>query len=191
MRVTQQQLIDILENTDANNVTLLYETPVKMNKRNNPFFVQEGRAWVQQNSVTKRVVDTFGFGLNYTDEVNKELKSNGAEANYQAGEVSWAETIVPNKVIKHKGTGKYYIKIFRSSIANHPVVERTVEYFVDGEPATDEQMRIIEEFEVKTDGNVKKQETAGLSNENQVKMQTIAFDNIISIVVDNTMYELK
>ena len=63
MRITQQQLIDILDNTDANNVTLLYETPVKMNKKGNPFFVKEGRAFVQVNSVTKKVIDTFGFGL--------------------------------------------------------------------------------------------------------------------------------
>ena len=191
MRITQQQLIDILDNTDANNVTLLYETPVKMNKKGNPFFVKEGRALVQVNSVTKKVIDTFGFGLNYTDEVNKGLKSNGMDANYQAGEVSWAETVIPNKVIKHKTTGKYYIKIFNSYIVGHPMVERTTEYFVDGEPATDEQMKIIDEFEIKTDGNVKKQEDAGLSNPEQVKMQTINFDNIISIVVDNVMYELK
>ena len=78
MRITQQQLIDILDNTDANNVTLLYETPVKMNKKGNPFFVKEGRALVQVNSVTKKVIDTFGFGLNYTDEVNRELKNAGA-----------------------------------------------------------------------------------------------------------------
>lgn len=191
MRITQQQLIDILDNTDANNVTLLYETPVKMNKKGNPFFVKEGRALVQVNSVTKKVIDTFGFGLNYTDEVNRELKNAGADANYQAGEVSWAETVVPNKVIKHKTTGKYYIKIFNSYIAGKPMVERTVEYFVDGQPATDEQMKTINEFEIKTDGNIKKQEIAGLSNAEQVKMQTINFDNIISIVVDDVMYELK
>lgn len=191
MRITQQQLIDILDNTDANNVTLLYETPVKMNKKGNPFFVKEGHALVQVNSVTKKVIDTFGFGLNYTDEVNKGLKSNGMDANYKAGEVSWAETVIPNKVIKHKTTGKYYIKIFNSYIVGHPMVERTTEYLVDGEPATDEQMKIIDEFEIRTDGNVKKQEDAGLSNPEQVKMQTINFDNIISIVVDNVMYELK
>lgn len=191
MRITQQQLIDILDNTDANNVTLLYETPVKMNKKGNPFFVKEGRALVQTNSVTKKVIDTFGFGLNYTDEVNRGLKNAGADANYQAGEVSWAETVVPNKVIKHKTTGKYYIKIFNSYIAGKPMVERTVEYFVDGQPATNEQMKIINEFEIKTDGNIKKQEIAGLSNAEQVKMQTINFDNIISIVVDDVMYELK
>ena len=191
MRITQQQLIDILDNTDANNVTLLYETPVKMNKKGNPFFVKEGRTLVQVNSVTKKVIDTFGFGLNYTDEVNRGLKSAGADANYQAGEVSWAETVVPNKVIKHKTTGKYYIKIFNSYIAGKPMVERTVEYFVDGQPATDEQMKTIKEFEIKTDGNIKKQEIAGLSNAEQVKMQTINFDNIISIVVDDVMYELK
>ena len=191
MRITQQQLIDILDNTDANNVTLLYETPVKMNKKGNPFFVKEGRTLVQVNSVTKKVIDTFGFGLNYTDEVNRGLKSAGADANYQAGEVSWAETVVPNKVIKHKTTGKYYIKIFNSYIAGKPMVERTVEYFVDGQPATDEQMKTIKEFEIKTDGNIKKQEIAGLSNAEQVKMQTINVDNIISIVVDDVMYELK
>ena len=191
MRITQQQLIDILDNTDANNVTLLYETPVKMNKKGNPFFVKEGRTLVQVNSVTKKVIDTFGFGLNYTDEVNRGLKSAGADANYQAGEVSWAETVVPNKVIKHKTTGKYYVKIFNSYIAGKPMVERTVEYFVDGQPATDEQMKTIKEFEIKTDGNIKKQEIAGLSNAEQVKMQTINVDNIISIVVDDVMYELK
>lgn len=189
MRVTQQQLIDILENTDVNNITLLYEAPVKMNKKGNPFFTQEGRAWIQQDSVTKRVVDTFGFGLNYTDEVNNKLKAAGAEGNYRAGEVSWADTVVPNKVIKHKGTGKYYIKIFFSP--NTGGSERTVEYLVNGQPATDEQMDIIRQFEIKTDGNVKKQETAGLSNDNQVKIQTVAFDNIISVIIDDTMYELK
>lgn len=190
MRITQQQLIDILGSTDADNVTLLYESPVKMNKKGNPFFVKEGRTLVPIHSVTKKVINTFGFGLNYTHEVNKGLKSMGAEANYKANAVPWAETVIPDKVIKHKTTGKYYIIVFDTYIIGHPMVERTVEYYVDGETPTEEQMNIISEFETETDGNVKKQEIAGLPNIEQVKTKRVSFDNIIAIVIDNVMYEL-
>ena len=190
MRVTQNQLVDILEKTDADNVTVLYEKPVKMNKRGNPFFEKQGNTLVPIHDVTKRVIDTFGFGRNYAKEVNKELKRQGKEANYEAKNIPWKDTVVQDKVYRHKENGTLYLQVFMMFLPNTPIVERTTEYFVDGEPATDEEMRIIDEFEVSNTSGVKKQELAGLTNENQVKPNTIKFDNIISIVVDDTMYEL-
>lgn len=188
MKVTQEQLIDIIRKNDSDDITVLYEVPVKMNKTGNPFYTKEGRSFTQLKSVTKRVINTFGFGLNYADEINKELRRNDMEGDYKAKEVAWAETVIPDKVIRHKVTGKYYLKLFNVYIPNVP--ERSVSFFVDGEPASDEEMEIISQFEIKTDGNVKRQEDAGLSNENQVKMQTVAFDNLIAVVLDDVMYEL-
>lgn len=190
MKVNQNQLVEILRDTDADNVTVLSETPVKMNKTGNPFYAKEGRKMVEVNVVTKRTINTYGFNLNYKDEVNRELKNAGKEADYQAAERSWAETVVPNKVIRHKGNGTLYLIVFNSFIANKPTIAKESEYYVDGIPATDEQMEIISQFEIGHTSGVKKQEDAGLTWENQVSTQTIKFDNIISIVIDNTMYEL-
>lgn len=190
MKVTQEQLIDILRDTDADNVTVLSETPVKMNKTGNPFYTKEGRGYIEVNVVTKRTISTYGFNLNYKDEVEKELKRAGKEGEYQVKERAWAETVVPNKVIRHKGNGTLYLVVYNSFILNHPAIEKESEYYVDGVPATEEQMETIFQFEIGHSG-VKKQEDAGLSEENQVSQQTIKFDNIISIVIGNTMYELE
>ena len=189
MRVTQQQLVDILDNSDASSIIVVYEKPVKMNKTGNPFYVKEGRASVLQNDVTKRVVDSFGFGMNYVNMVNRRIRANGGEGNYQAKKVEWAEDVILHKVVRHKVTGQLYLIVFPTE--GDMEIERVTEYYVDGEPATDEQMEIISKFEVKSSGIVKKQAEAGLTEYDQVPYNTIKFDNIISVVLDNHLYELK
>jgi len=192
MKVTQDQLIDILADSDESYITVFAETPVKMNTTGNPFYKKEGRAKaVPINIVTKRYVATYGFG-NYKEEIEKRLRRKGIEGSYETKPQPWKEIIVPDRVCKNKNTGEFYLMYFLEDMfSTHPTnAEKEVEYLVDGVPATDEQMRIIDEFEIHSSSNVKKQEDAGLSWEEQLLPRILKFDNIISVALGNTMYEL-
>ena len=192
MRVTQDQLVDIVAKSDADNITVVYEGEVQMLKTGNPFYTKQGRSFVPVNSVTKRSIDTFGFGLEYENEVKSELRRNGENGDFVSAPIAWGDFVVPCKVIKHKGTGELYLRVFADVyIENRPdEAGRVTEYYVDGEPATEEQMATIEEFAPKYNGTSKKQEQAGLPRAEQVKPRTLKFSNIISVVIDNKMYEL-
>ena len=186
-KVSKEQLIKVLENSNADTIEVTFTKSVKMNKKNNPFFHKSGRSFVQDNDVTKRVTSVYGFGKNYAEEVNKAIRdcSTGEPALFEAKAVNWAETVVKDKVIRHKELGTLYLKVFVEK-ENKPAET----YYVDGVEANDEQMRIINENEQRNYGSIKTQENAGLEQPNQILTITINMDGIEHVSIDGEVYEL-
>ena len=83
----------------------------------------------------------------------------------------WGEWFVANKIIAHKG--KFYLRYYDY---NNNVLNKA--YFVDGMPATDEQLAIIKEYEKASN---KPSNTQGLSEEHEVKPLVVAEENIIAL----------
>jgi hypothetical protein len=66
----------------------------------------------------------------------------------------------------------------------------TKEYLVDGKPATAEQLKLINEWEIKDKDYSERQLTEGLTPDKQVYPQSVKFENIVTIEVDGVEYEL-
>ena len=86
--------------------------------------------------VTKLVKAQIQFNYNYANAVNNRLANSGCEANFEADKLPWGEWLIPNKVITHKDS--LYIRYYDYEWAK---VESL--WFVDGKPATSEQMDIL------------------------------------------------
>ena len=197
-QITQDQLIDIIAQSDANHVTVKYSKPVDMNVTGNPFFVKEGRKSVPVKVPVKTTTALYGFGINYGQAVNKAIRNNGGETEYEVQEPSWAESVIKDKVIRHKGTGAYYLRVYPAwfipGLDDIPEPETT--YYIDDldgnelrEP-TEQEMEDILKFMKHQSGVVQKQANAGLGEYDQIQVQNIKFDNIDGIDIDNELYEL-
>ena len=185
-RITEEELLQLLSNTEENRIFLLYKKPVKMNKKENPFYRKEGRSFVETAKVEKKVEALYEFGANYSEKVNEALKEKNLDSNFEAKAVPWAETVVKDKIVKHKETGKLYIKVY-------PLKEETpmkVSYYVDDEPASEEDMKTINKFEIRKDASVKTQENAGLEKSEQIKTFLIDLNNVIKITIGDEDYFL-
>lgn len=186
-RITEDNLIQLLSDTKENRISLLYRKPVKMNKKENPFYRKEDRSFVETAKVEKTVEATYELGVNYSEKVNEALKDKNPESNFEAKSVSWAETVVKDKLIKHKETGKLYIKVY-------PLKDETpmkVSYYVNEEPASEEDIKTIDKFEVRKDTSIKTQENAGLEKSEQIKTMIIDLSNIIKITIGGEEYFLN
>ena len=185
--ITKDVLLQLLSDMKENRIALLYKKPVKMNKKENPFYRKEGRSFVETTKVEKEVEAVYEFGTNYSEKVNEALKEKNIEDNFEAKAVSWAETVIKDKVVKHKETGKLYIKVY-------PLKEDAsmkVSYYVNEEPASEEDMKTIDRFEIRKDASVKTQENAGLEKSEQIKTFLIDLDNVIKITIGDEEYFLN
>lgn len=122
--------------------------------------------------VTKVVSKIVQLNYSYENAVNNRLEREGKDRDFEAQKLPWGEWFVANKIIAHKG--KFYLRYY--DINNGNVLNKA--YFVDGRPATDEQLAIIKEYEKATH---KPSNTQGLSEENEVKPLVVAEENIISL----------
>ena len=185
--VTEDVLLQLLSDTKENRISILYRKPVKMSKKENPFYRKEGRSFIETAKVEKEVEATYEFGVNYSEKVNEALKEKNTEENFEAKTTSWAETVVKDKIVRHKETGKLYIKVY-------PLKEETpmkVSYYVDEKPASEEDMKTIDKFEIRKDASVKTQENAGLEKSEQIKTFLIDLSNVIKITIGDEEYSLN
>ena len=181
--VNSEELIEILKATSAEEITLTTSTEVKMNKRGNSL-VENG------NKVTKTTSATYQFGGSYEERINESIDSS---IGYKAKPLPWGSWVsgAEGKVITHTKTDKegnettnFYLRYYN---ATSEVSSTT---FVDGEVATDEQMKIIEQF------TPKKKETklvteSGAEVENKVKTNVVNFANIVTIEIDGEVYKVS
>ena len=180
--VNSEELIEILKATSAEEITLTTSTEVKMNKRGNSL-VENG------NKVTKTTSATYQFGGSYEERINESIDSS---IGYKAKPLPWGSWVngAEGKVITHTKTDKegnettnFYLRYYNATS------EVSTTTFVDGEVATDEQMKIIEQF------TPKKKETklvteSGAEVENKVKTNVVNFDNIVTIEIDGEVYKV-
>ena len=180
--VNSEELIEILKATTAEEITLTTSTEVKMNKRGNSL-VENG------NKVTKTTSATYQFGGSYEERINESLDTS---IGYKAKPLPWGSWVegAEGKVITHTKTDKegnettnFYLRYY------NPTSEVSTTTFVDGEFATEEQMKIIEQF------TPKKKETklvteSGAEVENKVKTNVVNFTNIVTIEIDGEVYKV-
>ena len=180
--VNSEELIEILKATSAEEITLTTSTEVKMNKRGNSL-VENG------NKVTKTTSATYQFGGSYEERINESIDSS---IGYKAKPLPWGAWVngAEGKVITHTKTDKegnettnFYLRYYNATS------EVSTTTFVDGEFATAEQMKIIEQF------TPKKKETklvteSGAEVENKVKTNVVNFANIVTIEIDGEVYKV-
>ena len=180
--VNSEELIEILKATSAEEITLTTSTEVKMNKRGNSLVENS-------NKVTKTTSATYQFGGSYEERINETLDTS---IGYKAKPLPWGSWVegAEGKVITHTKTDKegnettnFYLRYY------NPTSEVSTTTFVDGEVATDEQMKIIEQFTPKKKES-KVVTEGGAEFENKVKSNVVNFANIITIEIDGEVYKV-
>ena len=180
--VNSAELIEILKATSAEEITLTTSTEVKMNKRGNSL-VENG------NKVTKTTSATYQFGGSYEERINESIDSS---IGYKAKPLPWGAWVngAEGKVITHTKTDKegnettnFYLRYYNATS------EVSTTTFVDGEFATSEQMKIIEQFTPKKKES-KVVTESGAEVENKVKTNVVNFANIVTIEIDGEVYKV-
>ena len=181
--VNSEELIEILKATSAEEITLTTSTEVKMNKRGNSL-VENG------NKVSKTTSATNQFGGSYEERINESIDSS---IGYKAKPLPWGSWVegAEGKVITHTKTDKegnettnFYLRYYNATS------EVSTTTFVDGEFATSEQMKIIEQFTPKKKES-KVVTESGAEVENKVKTNVVNFANIVTIEIDGEVYKVK
>lgn len=121
--------------------------------------------------VTKVVSKVVQLNYSYENAVNNRLEREGKDRDFEAQKLPWGEWFVANKIISHKG--KFYLRYYDY---NNNVLNKA--YFVDGRPATADELAIIKEYEKASN---KPSNTQGLSEEHEVKPLVVAEENIIAL----------
>jgi hypothetical protein len=188
-KVKRQELINILDKSNAEKVTVCSRKELKMNKTNNPFYKKEGRCWVPQQLVEKVSTVTYLYGGgSYEERVNEALKADGSTNVFEAKSLPWGKWWIDNKIIEHNG--QFYLRCYLDRDSDD---KPEVQYLVDGKPATDSQLKDIDAFEIKNQDAIgsNRQTNEGLSAEKQVIPQNVKFENIVYIIIDDVEYELN
>lgn len=152
-------------------VSISYENEQKMNKKHNPYY---GR-------VTKRVVAQMQFGYSYENACNNRCAEG---VTFVADSLSWGAWVegFENKVIVHKE--EYYLRLY-----DVHGKKAKVTYFVDGVPATEEQIAEFSQFISKSNPSAK-QSAHGIEEERQVKPKAIKFRNIIEFTINGQTFKM-
>ena len=181
MKVTQEQFIDIVRDSQADKISVCYQSDVKMNKKENPFFHKEGRTLVPDHSVVKISTQNYIFGKGYAEAVN-EAKTSDDEFKSRD---SYLDAVIPSKIYRKKDGDQLYLRV----MINPDVEIQPFKYYVDGNPATEEDMKVIDQFEQRYEHKVHTQESVGV--ENPVMVINFKLENIIAVKLDGVIYEIE
>lgn len=154
-------------------VTITTETPVKMNKRNNPY----------HDNVTKRSTANVSVNFSYENVVNNRQEKEGNEGTFVASERKWGQK-VDNKLVSKtetNGDTKNYIAL------NYKSKPSNVEYFLTstGEPI---DKSLFAEFIIVKKSNAAHQ---GVSVENEVIYRNVKLGNIKEMITDGVHYVIR
>lgn len=145
-------------------VGIVYNSDIskKMLKTGNPF---------RKNAVTAIVKMQAQFYYSYEKAANNHLKTLGLPPIFKAKKLPWGEWALLNKTISHKG--ETYVRLYE-----YEGGKCTKQYFIDGKPATAEEVKIIISF-IPKKNEPKTQIEAGLESLN-VHPFTLNVTNIIA-----------
>lgn len=211
MKVTKQDLVNILATTTAESVEVQTYSVAKMNKtramvddygnevtetvfdkktNTEKVKVVKERNPLEFDRVNKLVTAEYSFGGNYQDRVNEALNESGKEANFESKELQWGKFVkdTNGRIIEHTKDGEYKLYV-RCYPTDNGII--STEYYVNGKSATDKQISIIKGFAPAKTTDCSTQSKAGLEAEKQVKVANIDFNSIITIKVDDVVYELN
>lgn len=175
--ISVSELVNIVSNVKCCQfASISYGTPIEsLNKK--LIGGQKNEYYGRASSITS--MSGVQINANYENAVNNRLPSgDGSGEKFVAEKLPWGEWLVPNKVITHKG--KHYLRLYVTKS-----VKKSTSYYLDG---------------VKTDINIGKeireskpsnrQAEAGIAVEDMVKPFTICADNVSSITLNGTTYNV-
>lgn len=163
--MTTNEIFNVLNNINGCKIVAIeYTADVRMNKRGNP---------LASFHVTKTVKMTAQFGYNYQNAVNNRAEKNGNERDFVADSLPWGEWLVPNKFISNGG--EIYVRFYAMKNGT-----ATINYFIDGNPASEAEIAIIRQFTPARKESAKQAEH-GIEGADQVRPFAIKLDNIIGL----------
>lgn len=183
MKVSKQDLVNILVKASATAESVEVQTysVAKMNKRGN---------YLKDERVMKLQTIEYAYGKSYEDRVNEALVESGKEGTFESKSLPWGKWLegAEGSVISHtkNGEDKLYIRCYLKK-----GVEPDVTYYVNGKPATEDEVDTIKAFSPNRSKDSSTQSEAGLEQEKQVIVNAVDFDNIISITIEGVTYELN
>jgi hypothetical protein len=183
MRISYQDLVNILVKASATAESVEVQTysVAKMNKRGNS---------LKDERVMRLQTIEYAYGKSYEQRVNEALVEDGKEGSFESKPLPWGKWVegAEGSVISHtkNGEDKLYLRCYLKKDA-----VPTVEYYVNGNPATDDEIAIIKEFTPSRTKDSSTQAKAGLEQEKQVVVNAVDFDNIITITVEGVTYEVN
>lgn len=184
-QISKAELQNILESINGETtITLVTKGEAKLNKTDNPFYEKQGRTWVAKDIVEKISTSEYAFGGSYEERVNEALVADGSVGDFKTASLPWGEWIVEGKTISHNG--KVYARCYIVEGTSNVV---SVEYTVNGKPATEKQIEAIKQFTPEKKQSAK-QEAAGLERGKQVIPNNIDLDKVVSAVIDGVDYEI-
>lgn len=155
-------------------VGITYVGIVRMKKTGNPLIGHD---------VTKITNANYAFGNSYANSVgNRATKEQGEKVKYESEGLKGFEWIDYPYTMRNLKSGETYVRFYLKDGATPNTA-----YFVDGKPATKEQIDIINMFKEKSGGFCYKQAEAGCT-ENQVKPLNIKLANIVRLTMDGETY---
>ncbi len=169
MEISKNELLNVLMNvTGTPFVHIVMETPVRMNKTNNPYY---GR-------VTKRTTGNFYLGSEYEKRVNNNRKKEGLEPDFVTEKPKGKRHISPCVLIDDKTGTVHYVHM--EWFEETP--PQKIDFILDGNDPIEKQL--FEDYMVKSYKPVKQ----GL--ERTVNVITPKLSNIRVLHIDGFQYEI-
>lgn len=141
------------------------------------------KKWGVIGVVTKRFDGQVQVGADYENKCNNELERQGDARTYVSDGLrkNCVWEVFPY-VIRNTANGNKYLRFYGVETN----VPSTTEYFVDGRPATADELVIIREYVKSTHKPCKKQIIEGLKKE--IITRDVTFENIDFIKVGGQIY---
>lgn len=146
--------------------------PCKTTKKVQQMIVDMGH-----ESITKIGSRNVSFGNNYNNAVGNRLEKNGLDREtFIAQPRPWAERI-NECLIQHKENGQVYVEYYY--LSNAPTTSKYI--WEDGTELTEEELSYAKENLFKKHYASVKQAEVGLTEEQQVKVNIVKIENVISV----------
>ncbi len=120
----------------------------------------------------------IAIGTSYENAVNNRNERINGSRDFVAESLPWGQWEIVNKVIVNKGN--YYLRYYTDSKSNPT---RTL--FIDGRPATAQEVEIINAYRTGGNNNSNRQAEIGIAVEEQVKPRTAKVANIVKLKFGN------
>lgn len=135
-------------------------------------------------TITK-VVTNLPIQINYSYEnaVNNRLEKQGGKRTFKTDKMSWGKWVKGQKNKLKENNGELYLRVY---LIQGKKGEKS--YFVNGMPASAEQIATIKAYEMSKYAASGTQGAVGL-NENQVKPKDIKLRNILELRVDGQVIQ--
>lgn len=128
--------------------------------------------------VTKICEGIVQMRYSYENAVNNRLEKQGDSRDFVSNPLHWGTWAIVNLLIAHKGES--YLRCYL--INSKPL---DVTYFVDGRPATADEVKTIKDYKK---AHEKSSNTQGLDNDTQVRPLAINTANIIELTCGECKY---